>query len=78
MVLCSIKVPGSTVYIGEISWRLKAIYTKGSRDKHLLLARMWGGIGGGKPGVMGAGSLREVGEEGAEGGTSKGGRSREK
>ena len=33
---------------------------------------------GGNPGVMGAGSLREAGEEGAGGGISKGGGSREK
>ena len=37
-----------------------------------------GGTGGGNPGVMGAGSLREAGEEGAGGGISKGGGSREK
>ena len=37
-----------------------------------------GGQGGGSPGVMGARSLREAGGEGAEGGISKGGGSREK
>ena len=37
-----------------------------------------GGQGSQNPGVMGAGSLLEVGEEGAGGGTSEGGRSQEK
>ena len=37
-----------------------------------------GGAGGGNPGVMGAGSLREAGEEGAGGGLFKGGGSLEK
>ena len=38
----------------------------------------WGGGGGGNPGVMGAGSLWEAGEEGAGGGISKRGGSQEK
>ena len=41
-----------------------------------------GGVGGGQggenPGVMGTGGLREAGEEGAEGGISKKGGTREK
>ena len=37
-----------------------------------------GGTGGGSLGVMGAGGLREAGEEGARGGISKRGGSREK
>ena len=44
-----------------------------------LAAQWWGGTGGGgNPGVMGAGSLREAGEEGVGGGKSKGGGSQEK
>ena len=41
---------------------------------------MWGGggTGGGNPGVMGEGSLREAGEEGDGGGISKAGGEREK
>ena len=37
-----------------------------------------GAQGGGSPGVMGVGSLREAGGEGAGGGISKGGGNREK
>ena len=37
-----------------------------------------GGQGGGNPGVMGAGGLREAGEEGAGGGITKRGGSRVK
>ena len=43
-----------------------------------ILIAWGGGQGGGSPGVMGAGGLREAGEEGAEGGISKRGGSREK
>ena len=45
---------------------------------NLSLWRGGGGTGGGNPGVMGAASLREAGEEGVGGRISKGGGSWEK
>ena len=46
--------------------------------KSKLQAVGGGGQGGENPGVMGAGGLREAGEEGAGGGISKKGGTREK
>ena len=44
----------------------------------MYITSRWGGKGGGSLGVMGTGGLREAGEEGAGGGITKRGGSREK